>query len=247
VNYINHNRTQANIRIRWAQDFAIAHDDRIVQEGTIRELEQTKTSLVAFDYIATRDIQQGEELYLDYGNEWEDAWQEHVRTYQSAGPDGYASASSWNTHFDDMMLRTVEEQPFDPYPEHIQIRCHSKLMRKVNPKIRPPHKVQYVWERKDYGEPCRILDRFWEEGSYWYTVQLEIWPDEDDDEDDQANKDETVDTEPMVTWIERTDVPRSAIRFFDRPGTTDLHLPNAFRHAIYIPDDMFPEQWRDFA
>jgi hypothetical protein len=48
-----------------------------------------------------------------------------------------------------------------------------------------------------------------------------------------------------VTWLERTNVPRHAIRFFDRPGTTDLHLANAFRRAIQIPDHMFPQQWRN--
>jgi hypothetical protein len=42
-----------------------------------------------------------------------------------------------------------------------------------------------------------------------------------------------------------THVPRHAIRFSDKMYTTDQHLENAFRKEIGIPDDIFPEQWKD--
>ena len=42
-----------------------------------------------------------------------------------------------------------------------------------------------------------------------------------------------------------TQVPRHAIRFTDKIYTTDPHLPTAFRHEIHLPDDVFPEQWKD--
>jgi hypothetical protein len=45
--------------------------------------------------------------------------------------------------------------------------------------------------------------------------------------------------------FERTRVPRHTIAFSDRPYTTDMHLPNAFRHPMMIPDDIFPEAWRN--
>lgn len=45
--------------------------------------------------------------------------------------------------------------------------------------------------------------------------------------------------------IIRNDVPRDLIIMVDVPYTTDMHLPNAFRHYIAIPDDMFPEAWKD--
>jgi len=43
------------------------------------------------------------------------------------------------------------------------------------------------------------------------------------------------------------DVPRDAFTYFNRPYTTDMFLANAFRHDIRIPDDLFPEAWRNRA
>jgi hypothetical protein len=40
-------------------------------------------------------------------------------------------------------------------------------------------------------------------------------------------------------------IPRAAIRFVDQQYSSDLFLPTAFRHAIDIPDHMFPAAWRD--
>jgi hypothetical protein len=42
----------------------------------------------------------------------------------------------------------------------------------------------------------------------------------------------------------RNGVPRDAIRFWDLPYTSDLHLGNAFRHEIGIPDSILPQAWR---
>ena len=67
---------------------------------------------------------------------------------------------------------------------------------------------------------------------FLYTVTLE-WAQDDDDDDG------------LVTWLVRTEVPRSAVRFFDLPYTTNLHQPEAFRHAMGFPDDLFPERWRN--
>ena len=40
-------------------------------------------------------------------------------------------------------------------------------------------------------------------------------------------------------------VPRPAIRFTDKMYTTDQHLQQAFRHWIGMPDEIFPQAWRD--
>jgi hypothetical protein len=36
----------------------------------------------AFDYVALRDIKEGEKLFLDYGNGFEAAWQKHETNYK---------------------------------------------------------------------------------------------------------------------------------------------------------------------
>ena len=42
-----------------------------------------------------------------------------------------------------------------------------------------------------------------------------------------------------------TDVPHRACTFVDKPYTNDVYRPDAFRHKIGIPDDQFPQAWRD--
>jgi hypothetical protein len=40
-----------------------------------------------------------------------------------------------------------------------------------------------------------------------------------------------------------THVPRRAIEFFDAKERLELHLQNAFRHEMDLPDDMLPLAW----
>uniref|UniRef100_A0A7S1GJD6 Uncharacterized protein n=2 Tax=Cyclophora tenuis TaxID=216820 RepID=A0A7S1GJD6_CYCTE len=40
-------------------------------------------------------------------------------------------------------------------------------------------------------------------------------------------------------------LPPDRIRFINKPFRSDMFSPGSFRHAIMIPNDMFPVQWRD--
>jgi hypothetical protein len=42
-------------------------------------------------------------------------------------------------------------------------------------------------------------------------------------------------------------VPIEAFTFVHTPYASDMHLPNVFRHAIMIPDEIFPEKWKNDA
>lgn len=50
----------------------------LTHESPIEELVHSKSAPLNFAYRATRDIKTGEELFLDYGKEWEDAWYDHL-------------------------------------------------------------------------------------------------------------------------------------------------------------------------
>lgn len=236
VNYINHSR-EPNVRIQWATTFAAAHDHDIVTKGSIESFNDKKP-LVAFDYVAIRDIEDGEELFIDYGDSWHEAWENHKRNYRK--PDSYVPAVKFNELVEDLPLRNEEEQQLDPYPSNLQLRCHRALVfgkQKKGLDFR-----RYLWQASDYGESCRILERFKEEDAFWYTIEVEVW-DTHINEDNAKRETET--QANTVSQIIRTDVPRSAIRFFDVPRTTEIYAPNAFRHFIGIPDDIFPERWRN--
>jgi SET domain len=229
INYINHNQTLANVQVRWAVNFSISHNEQALRQRKPEDYEGDYSPKLAFDYVATRDIAKGEELFLDYGDDWEAAWQAHVSQYTPHGTrsESYASGRYWNEHFGDSILRTEDEQKIDPYPDHLQLRCHEKLNSRIAP-------ASVEWLIKDYGYPCRILDRFYENGEHFYTVMVEL------EHDYKSGRNGN---NPKVMWVQRTDVPRSAINFFDKPFTSDLHLPNTFRHPIGIPEEMIPPQW----
>jgi hypothetical protein len=237
VNYINHNQSQTNVKIRWAQDFDIVHNATLVEKGLVQDLlmlQQYKPQL-AFDYIALRDIQQGEELFLDYGDSYEAAWQRHVANYKPPpNSENFMDGMSINIKYHSAPIRTEQEQQSNPYPEHLQIRGHAGL--ETIPDSEKDVSM-YTWASTDYGLPVRILERHVTSTEHTYTLEMGLIPKE-------AFMDKhTRDREADLTWVRRERVPRHAILFFDNPGSTDMHLPGAFRQPILIPDDIFPTQW----
>jgi hypothetical protein len=220
INYINHDRERANVRVRWAENFAIGHNQSVVDHADFDFLRGTERPTLAFDYVATKDIDEGDEIFLDYGDDWIRAWDAHVATFKPLVNSGqYISADQWEKEKKAEAIRTEDEQLLDPYPEHLEIRCHSGLMNTDGA-------VDFQFE--DYGMPCRIKSRDVENGTFYYTVLLV-----GEAAIDRANP------------AERSGVPRGSIRFFNRPATSDIHLPNAFRHPIGIPDDILPVDWRN--
>jgi hypothetical protein len=238
VNYINHNQTLANVKIRWAQDFDIVHNATLVQQGLTSDLlmRQQYKSQLAFDYMALRDIQQGEELFLDYGDSFEAAWQRHVKNYMPPPhSENFMDGLSINVQYHSVPIRTEQEQQSNPYPEHLQIRGHAGLETIPDSK---KDDILYTWASIDYGLPVRILERHVTSTEHTYTVQVGIVP------KDAFMEKHKRDREAQLTWVRREGVPRHAIIFFDKPGYTDMHLPGAFRQPILIPDEIFPAQWK---
>ena len=264
INYINHNQSLVNVKMEWTTtQLAYIHNTALVMNGTLGDLTNLaymqQGSQLVFQYVATRDIQPNEELYLDYGNEWEAAWQHHIHHYpysnrNNDNDDGtnppqspeYISAHEFNYYHQDALIRTMDEQKVEPYPNNLQIRCHRSLYPSFASAI-----AIYEWASQDYGLPCRILDRWIDPNIIvsslhmaLYTVQIEYVPTYAVAEQHYSS-DRQHDNPNPAMWIARSDVPRSAIRFFDKPHTTDLHQPFAFRHYIQIPDDIFPPQWKN--
>jgi hypothetical protein len=235
VNYINHNQTQANVKIRWAQDFDIVHNATVVETEPVDVLWWNMKPQLAFDYVALRDIQEGEELFLDYGDGFEAAWQRHVANYKPPPEwNNFVEGMTINTKFYNIQIRTEKEQQATPYPEHLQIRVHGLL--ETVPDLKDG---MYLWTVNDYGLPVRILERHVSATEHTYDVEMALVP-----MDNYSDK-HTRNREANLEWVRRYRVPRSAIVFYDKPGTSDMHLPSAFRHMIGIPGEIFPKQWEN--
>jgi hypothetical protein len=211
------------------------HNATVVEEEVPKKLWWQYKPQLAFDYIALRDIEKDEELFMDYGDSFEAAWQNHVANYKPPPEwNKFVDGMSINVRYHGFRVKTEEEQNTNPYPEHLQIRVHGGLEKNLDLKD-----DQYLWTVKDYGNPARILERHVSATEHSYTLEMGIIPKEN-------YKDKnTRDREANLTWVRRGRVPRHAILFFDKPGYTDMHLPGAFRHRIGIPDEIFPEQWQN--
>ncbi|GAX14185.1 hypothetical protein FisN_20Hh193 [Fistulifera solaris] len=237
VNYINHgkNGTAANARLQWAKDGEMRHNDEVLQSHP-RKMLNIASPRLYMDIVATRDIQPGEEIFFDYGEAWQSAWDQHVAKFESVKhqySSDYQSARDWNTENHDAILRTEEEQQTDPYPSHFELKC---IVREG-----PPDLVAAIWNQENVpAKPCRIIGRGeTENGDVRYKV---VYKDIRTSQDDASKQ--TIRSVKQLKWSEPKWLHRVALRFMDRAYTNDLWLPHAFRHPIGIPDDIFPHAWR---
>lgn len=245
VNYINHNSERANAELRWStRDFHKKEWMGLTPEYLARK---SHAGLV-MEIVATRDVGPGEEIFLDYGREWEEDWNSFSTNFD---PDeemkSHVYAHTLNERHE--WLRTVDELEKDPYPENVMTVCFiGKMPRpRVNEKEGGPPQFRWgfysgIHEDFEGAFACHVLER-----------------DEIADLDDAVNRKDSINPADLryVVSVTRdaddeedsleiyTGVPRTAIRFFDAPYTTDMFLRSAFRHEIGLPDSMVPEAWRD--
>jgi hypothetical protein len=77
---MNHGGIASNVKIEWFEWPALPgdvhHESRLT--WPIEELERLPFAPLDFKYVATRDIEAGEELLLSYGEQWERAWMRHL-------------------------------------------------------------------------------------------------------------------------------------------------------------------------
>jgi len=227
VNLINHDREKANVVIRWStSEF---HHANWLTLPANKFWKKIYPGALILDVVATRDIRQGEELFMDYGQDWEDAWNKHVREWKPPVNDNYFYPADVD---ETAALRTVVEQENDPYPENLAMICNTPdWERKKDNEIKW---YQPNWEFPEGFVPCHILARKQDRhGDYVYKVMLEF------DGPKQFN--------PLIKPKDRYldyKVPRRAIRFVDKPYHSDQHIKDSFRHPIAFPDHLVPLQWK---
>ncbi len=271
VNFINHasNRSatsnpkqqlKPNVQLQWAAGSNMFHRNDDYLQLTIPQLLAQNFSGLLLQLVASRDLRRGDEVLLDYGDEWQDAWEQHVTTTWRSDTEPYTPSYV----MDDVVrnLRTVQEQRHQqPYPNNVFTSCYYRygdhkqkaeeqfqlqLQGKQNPSISPQHQViAFRWNAtRDllldmrYLRPCEVLAReqvaVGTATTTMYTVRM-------------RNRFGLSASERIPTSMMHivTHVPRFAISFSDKLYTTDQHLEQAFRHAIGMPSEIFPDHWKD--
>jgi hypothetical protein len=241
INYLNHNASGANAELRWSS-LSNHHTDWL--ERTPDDLDSERHAGLIMELVATRNIEPGEEVFLHYGEGWENAWNDYVENeWEPSGAEKrYMSAAEMN---DRLAWLETNEELVQGHRDVITVCFAGKFSKKVETtELGPKYEWNYfdeLYRDLDYAYPCEILGRDFETDSYQNAI-------------DRQESIEPVHSTYTVLLHRGDDqdavvvgMPQNAIRFFDDEYSSDLFLRSAFRHEIEIPDHMVSSAWRDLA
>lgn len=231
VGLINHS-TRPNVALQWSKN-PLHHADW-VNMSLDDYWTVSKPGGIILEVVALRPIAAGEELFMDYGSDWQAAWDKHVAAWS---PVGGAGSYVYPAEMDETaVLRTVQEQETDPYPDNLITVCQTPdwSSRGEDRTTEWYDSGWFWWQGMTY---CHILDReMGDDGKPYYSVSLVF-------HSFGKYLDYNPQTPRSQMYID-TKVPRRAIRFVERPYMDDEHLLQAFRHPIEFPEELVPDAWK---
>jgi hypothetical protein len=215
---INHSSHAPNTKIVWNNN--MRHKDWL--ERPISSWGNEFHTGLQVDFIAVRDIEQEEEIFIDYGDLWQGAWEGHVKEFVPP-PNTYMPAYQMNVWIDQLELRTINDREYEL--DGVRMYCQWWYLRQRG--IRKPKGAD--------DPPCRIVKKLMGDT---YLVELLVW-----DESEESSK-FTIGYEKRgrLLW----GLPRDAFYFEDMPYTRDVHQDWAFRHPMMFPDEIFPDIWKNY-
>lgn len=238
VNFINHKSTP-NAVLKWSEHSTL-YNDQATWDHTVEEVQNFKSNMVVFQIDATEDIKKGDEIFINYGQEWEEAWRKYRNLWEAKYKD-----QDWPLRAEDVKL-TFKQKPYptakDPsvsfMPDDVEIACYvtTTSVPDGTPDSTEDGIDIWLWNGPkhfvDFSGTlltlCDLLDRQDDgAGSYNYTVQTKMQ------------------SQGEIQVAQVNNVPHVAVTLVDKPYTSDKHMIDAFRHYIGIPDEIFPQTWRD--
>jgi hypothetical protein len=169
VNYINHNATDYNAKLRWSSDLP-NHNSEWLKQSPNELIRKGHAGLI-MELVATRDIDIGEEILISYGDSWDRAWDDHVKQWEPQGYDDehdarYVSAAQLNQRVE--WLRTMEEEENDPYPDNVNTGCFLSrdILHEHGAHPGKAVKWRYSSHMYDMGHhvrPCAVVKRIFDE------------------------------------------------------------------------------------
>lgn len=251
VNLINHSSKKANVEISWAHGFDLFQKKFLRKD--IKALEDVMEPVLFFDIKAIGEIKEGDELYLDYGNEWEEAWNDHMKTY-TEDPDllhnkKYVSAVYMNHRSsiekEGSYFLTEKEQAVSPYPENILTACYISSLSMTKDKVSEIQEGSFRANNTGNASHFFMWEEFEDTFDSESLKQCKIVRRNRKDID-KKNTSVLYDYDILILEgrILVEDVPQSALLFVDKPHTSEQHWEGAFRQPIQIPE-VFPEKWKN--
>jgi hypothetical protein len=241
----------ANAKLVWDAEFDPDTEEwlNLTMEEISSRVENGKRGL-SLDAIATRDIYPGEEVFIDYGVEWEEEWKEHLETFVPPEIENYVPVREMNDNKGKYVRSTLELEE-RPYPANVKLNCFYWLddYEKMEDDL-VMDDDDLDWEDGD-GSIFTLDSEDYEYGEAWPCQVLER-------NDDDADGPRSYTVEILNSEIERTvwgdmgtrrtllKYPEESLFFLQKKYTSDQHIIGAFRSYIRIPDEIFPENWMTF-
>jgi hypothetical protein len=240
VNFINHGSDgKVNALMQWSH-----HEDMFTSldynSMDVEELQDFGTPNIVMELVATKAIAKGDEIFVDYGGDWQETWDEYKTYY-----DEYDKGKPWPLRGEDVTVQ-YKNQPYPvdlynkkpPYPDNVVTACYAKVKDVEDgfPRITEDGEAWKDWDGPNTPQEyagvdlyvCDLISRTVDaEKKYIYTVRLVF-----DDGTDEG--------------VVVKGVPHDAIILADLPYTTDIHSRYAFRRWISLDDSVFPQKWRNY-
>jgi len=203
------------------------------------------------------------QIFIDYGEEWEKAWNDHVKNWRSPCKDVPISDCLQSSQlvniemnrdrhnkkyhsWSDVHLSACQVNSTHPWEEgEVVYLTNSSESKYDDPDIKYDFLgFTYQDDGFDYPylallnpRPCKVLESY----SGDDTLDVVIFFQPFQVPLDYQNP-EVPDARVIVRY---NGLPGQDFRFINKPLKADWHDPNAFRHEIHIPDESFPKLWRD--
>jgi hypothetical protein len=249
---IRHDPKKANVRIQWALNASATTASRNADllASPLQDINEmlnpfdpttfSSSKSLVMEYVATTYISEGDELWLDFGDEYGRALENHrSKIIDRSSPSKPPRPNSILLSSDPSM------EPFyshecDVYP-NLKIQYgedyrswedfHSNRMS--NRQNWPRH-ISLLYHANRYASwyPCQVVDVNIDLDVYDVVVYSKGYP-------SQPKGNNTI-------IRQLRGCPKDRIRVVDAPYQSSLHDPvMEFRHYIPIPDDEFPFHWRN--
>ena len=221
-----------------------------------------------FDVVALRDIEVDEEIFIDYGQDWDLAWNTHIEQWKSPcegipikdceeySSFEIATAMNHDKHnemyhrWSDVHLTTCATNKTMPWDGGELVFLVGNISEAKNVLSDPQIQEEFLgFNNQDDGFGFRHLSLSLpntpckivdsDKVRNTFDVVFFIQPDQIPDRYRNGNV-------PDARALVRYDgLAADGVRFLNKPLKADWHDPKAFRHEIHIPGDVFPPLWKD--
>ena len=232
-------------------------------QGSLEEMEAGDQRCVAMEVVALRDIEAGEEILIDYGERWEQAWERHVAQWKPPTVDSgfaqYVSTKELNERSEPPDFLVAGDLRAEP-PVHPNVVAGCLYWTTEFDSEEEWSSLEYDPKWTEWSDE-EILNYYGSDGSMFEADfdslrETSFWPCVIIGSEDEEQTRYTVRLDGSywghyTAWASKnlprfiTNYPASSIRYFNKPYSSDQFLPGAFRHPIEIRDDIFPEHWRN--